>query len=487
MDNSEIQMAAPVLANFTDQVHTEVHDNTTTEANNGTHSDSDVEEVNDSHDDSDASSNSDMESYEDFEEVYKAKIEQLLHDIGLESFSVDCIQHGDCWQNCVYALKSTNDSNEQYILRVPVLPEFRESDGVCEAIEDDAVVLGYLADKLPVPRVKAYSVSKDNVLKKPYTIQTRLPGMSLDEVWVELSVADKMAITDQFVELLAKIQSIRFATAGILTASSSLPTSTSDCAVSATPTVETFHADVKEDFHAVEDLHTRLMQERAGSDLKSLLTSHINGWIAQEVNEDESFALSPLRFLLEMIEELDQEGAFKNAPFPIVLHHWDLEARNIMVEKINEEWKICGVIDWDTALAVPRPLARRAHDWIWDYDFEGFTGYYNNDHHPNVFLTDEQMALKAHFDAKAAATLDGYLEDAYGHGRWLRRIWMFAANGLGSMWYLDLVKELEADWKARSKVGTFPSSDSKVFFERALYWAVNFKGCVAGPIMRRWL
>ena len=474
MDSSEIQKAAPVLAKSIDQDHTEVNGEKTTEVKDDTQSDCNIAEVKDSLDDSNASSDSDMESYEDFEEVYKAKIEQLLHDIGLKASSVECIQHGDIWQNCVYALKSINDSNEQYILRVPVLPEFRESDGVCEAIENDAAVLRYLADKLPVPRVKAYSVFKNNVLNKPYTIQTRLPGMSLNEIWDELNVTDKMAITDQFVELLANIQSFQFTTAGIFTPPPSLATSTSDCA--ATPSIKIFHKDVMEDLHAIEDLDAQIVQERTGPNLKALLTSHIHGWIAQEEKKDKSFVISSLHFLLAMIEELDHEGAFKNTPFPIVLHHWDLEARNIMVEKTSDDrWKICGVIDWDGAHAIPRPLARKPHDWIWDYDCEGFTGYFDNDHHPNLLLSEEQLALKTHFDTKAAAALDAYLEDAYGHGRWLRRIWLFAKNGLGSMWYLDLAKELERDWKARPKVEAFPSSGSKAFFERALHWALSLE------------
>ena len=462
MDTSEIQTAAPVLAKFMEQEHS-------TEIN---HLDSDIGAANNSQGDCSASSDSDEGSYEFFKKRI-AKIEQLLHDIGMEDFSVECIQHGDCFLNGVYELESTKNSNEQYILRVPVLPDFRKSDGACEAIENDAVILDYLADKLPVPRVKTYSVHKNNAMNKPYTIQTKLSGTSLDNVWDELSVADKMAITDQFVELLAKIQSIEFPTAGTFAANPSLPPSTSDSTIGATPSIEIFHEDVEEDID--DPSMQELKHDRAGSDLKALLTSHIKGWMAQESKVEQSFAISSLHFLLEMIDELDQECAFKNAPFPIVLHHWDLEARNIMVEKINDEWKICGVIDWDGALALPRPLARRPHDWIWDYDCEGFTGYFDNDHHPGVNLSEEQLALKTHFDAKAAAALDGYLEDAYGHGRWLRRIWLFARNGLGSMWYLDLAKELERDWKARPKREMFPAAESKVCFERVLHWVVTLE------------
>ena len=41
-------------------------------------------------------------------------------------------------------LTSIDNPEEQYVLRVPVCPEFRESDGVCEDIESDAALLDYL-------------------------------------------------------------------------------------------------------------------------------------------------------------------------------------------------------------------------------------------------------------------------------------------------------------------------------------------------------
>ena len=41
-----------------------------------------------------------------------------------------------------------------------------------------------------------------------------------------------------------------------------------------------------------------------------------------------------------------------------------------------------------------------------------FTGYLDNDHHSHTKLSEEAIALKAYFDAKAAAVFPDYLEDA---------------------------------------------------------------------------
>ncbi|KAL8697066.1 MAG: hypothetical protein Q9224_002484, partial [Gallowayella concinna] len=350
--------------------------------------------------------------------------------------------HGYSYQNCVYGLTSPNDTEEQYILRIPVLPEL-DDDGRCEDIENDAALLGFLYGKLPVPRVKTFYSTKDNVLEKPYTIQTRLPGISLDEVYDDLSYEEKAGIVDQFVELLAKVESVTFATAGTFAAAPDLPSSNNGPLIA-------FFNEGDEKFMK----HPMVARDRRGSDLKTFLLSHINGWIRKEYRKEKSYTLESLTFMLTMIDDLTLEGAFDATPHPIVLHHWDLEPRNLMVEKIAGAWKIRGIIDWDAAVALPRPLTRRAPDWIWDFDSEGFTGYLDNDHHPkpDAELSTENSALKAHFKARAAEKLEGYLEDAYGQGVWLRRLWTFARSGIESMWYIDLVKELEVDWKKSLEV-----------------------------------
>ena len=399
---------------------------------------------------------------------YLPMIERLLFDIGLLGISVEALQHGYSFQNCVYALKSSEDDKEQYVLRVPVSPDFRETDEKCVAIENDVTILGFLVDKLPVPRVKAYSATKENALNAPLTVQTRLPGRSLDQIYSELDHKDKLEIVDRFVELLARLESVTFATAGTLTTSSPLPAAMSDFSPTAAPLVAIFD-DGDADF--VKE--PKVLQDRAGPDVRSFLVSQLNGWIQKEINdegEQESLTLPSLRQLLVIIDEMDLQKAFKDGPYPVVLHHWDLEARNIMVDKSSGTWRICGVIDWDDAHALPRPLARRPPAWIWDFDPEAFTGYLDNDHHPNDNLSDENLALKSYFDAKAAAALPNYLEDAYGRGRWLRRIGTFARSGADNMWYIELIKQLQKDWAARPKPVVPQPERPKDLWEKSLRW-----------------
>ena len=303
-----------------------------------------------------ASVASDVSEMEPFPH-YLPKIERLLFDIGLLGFSVEVLQHGYSFQNCVYALRSSKDDKEQYVLRVPVSPDFRETDEKCVAIENGVIILGFLGDKLPVPRVKAYSATKDNALNAPFTVQTRLSGRSLDQIYGDLDHKDKLEIVDRVVELLARLESVTFATAGTLTASSPLPATISDFSLTAAPSVAVFDEG---DTDFVKE--PKVLQDRAGPDVKSFLVSHLSGWIQKEINdqgEQGSLTLPSLRQLLLIIDEMDLQKAFKDGPYPVVLHHWDLEARNIMVDKSSGTWRICGIIDWDDALALPRPLARK--------------------------------------------------------------------------------------------------------------------------------
>ena len=385
---------------------------------------------------------------------YKPRIEELLRSIGLVGFAIEEIQHGYQYQNCVYGLASSDDPSEHYVIRIPVLPDL-DDDEKCEAIENDAVLLEYLADKLPVPGVRTYDSTKANVLHKPYSIQSRLSGVSLDQVWDDMSYAAKIEIVDQFVDLMGKVESVQFAAAGTFSAFSSRSDSANDATLTAAPAIS-FFDEGDEEFMQ----HPHVAYDRSGLDLKLLLISHIEGWIQKENKREKSYSLRSLEFLLSMISDLDREGAFKSRHFPVILHHWDLEPRNIMVSKTaDRNWKITGIIDWDSALAVPRPLARRAPDWIWDFNSVGFTGYLDNDHQPkpDSELSAENSALKEYFELKASAMLDGYAEDTYGNGRWLRRIWTFARSGVDSMWYIDLVKELERDWTARPKLAPSPT------------------------------
>ena len=410
-----------------------------------------------SDDESIASDDSEMEPFS----VYLPKIEQLLRDISLEGFTVEPIQHGYDFQNCVYALKSSGIEEEQYILRVPVFlsSESFDSERYLPMLSNVAL-LNSLAETLTVPRVKAYSATKDNALEKPFMVQVRLPGQSLDKAWPELTHADKLDIVDRFVELLAKHEATTYATAGGFEAPSGIPSSMNDFATpaAAIPIIKPFDEG---DETFLEN--PQVLRDRAGADVKALVISHLNGFIAMDIKKEgagNEFLAPKLRGLLAIIDELDREGAFAARSHIINLHHWDLEPRNIMVSKDNDTWRITGVIDWDDTQANSRVLTRKPPSWIWDFDDEEVEGCMDCDFHSIFPLTENNMALKNRFDAKAAEALPDYMDEAYGTGQWLRRVWLFAKGQIDSSFILDLLEETLENWENRPKpTATRPVSE----------------------------
>ena len=402
---------------------------------------------------------SEMEPFED----YKPKLEKLLEDLKLPECSIESLQHGYNFQNCVYALTSLTDPSDQYIVRVPGFDG--EVNERCSEIDDGVCVLKYLKDKLPVPEIKNFSATPDNSIEKPYTIQTKLAGQSLNHVYSSLDPAERRAMIDQYIDLLAKMESIRLPTAGSLVAPFPLPADAQGAAIPA-PSVNVFN---EYDPDPIED--PQILADRAGSSIKLLFKSLITKYIATELQSEadgyNAYVLPHWRRMETMLDEMEQEGYFRTTPEPIVMHHWDLEARNIMVAKnttTTGEWTITGLIDWDEAICLPRPLARKPPAWFWtwsDSDEDTSSEESDCDQYPDRELSEEEAALKAYFDRKVEERLPGYLEDAYRSGRLLRRLWVYIKDGLSKQWTIEPCEQLLAEWESTRR-GVSPPPEEEL-------------------------
>ncbi|KAL7271520.1 hypothetical protein RUND412_005720, partial [Rhizina undulata] len=102
-----------------------------------------------------------------------------------------------------------------------------------------------------------------------------------------------------------------------------------------------------------------------------------------------------------------------------VLHHCNLEPRNILVDRQGDEktWISTGILNWDNVLSVPSVITgippvslwRLSNDMSsWDDQADLPT--------PNQDITEKGHALKLHFDRKMEKRLPGYNEDAYDTG-----------------------------------------------------------------------
>ncbi|KAL9584820.1 MAG: hypothetical protein Q9212_001887 [Teloschistes hypoglaucus] len=260
---------------------------------------------------------------------YKLKIQRLLNDIGMPDYEAEVIQHSYDCQNCVYALNSPRRT-EQYILRVAVGVMLGRDN---QTIDNELALLNYLTWNLPVPRIKAYSLNVHNPVEGAYSVQTRIPGQALNKLWYHMTQREKYQIIDEMVKLLRHLEAITFPKAGEFVAASPPQETSNDYTTTAPPIVRSI-------FNESDDLATspRNLGNLAGLNLKRLLTTLLKNRIHHEKPDDSppDITLTPrFQALLDMLDDHKTLGAFSAQPFPIVLHHWDLEPRNIIVSRHN--------------------------------------------------------------------------------------------------------------------------------------------------------
>ena len=140
---------------------------------------------------------------------------------------------------------------------------------------------------------------------------------------------------------------------------------------------------------------------------------------------------------------------------PNVLHHWDFELRNIMVEGENGLYKVTGLLDWGSVLSVPLVLARKPPAWLW---FPGGKMTSSQDCTDLDLDVDEvelgPAELRTLFERKMEKRVGSkYLEDAFGKGRWIRRAWRFLLHGVGGWEDLEQFGRFVKEWDSYRESG----------------------------------
>jgi len=135
----------------------------------------------------------------------------------------------------------------------------------------------------------------------------------------------------------------------------------------------------------------------------------------------------------------------------------------------SKQLEITGVLDWDDVLVVPSVLARKPPVWLWDYSEDetlpsSVLANYDGDVDllpPELYnkasdrLSEEDLNAKQFFEeatcnqlygGSGPASREAYLDDAYGRGRWFRRLWRFALDGFSDSQHIDRFKNFDKDW-----------------------------------------
>ncbi|KEQ72645.1 hypothetical protein M436DRAFT_73581 [Aureobasidium namibiae CBS 147.97] len=358
-------------------------------------------------------------------------------------------------------------------------------------ILDEAVLYNLLEDVgIPAPRILAFDVGRRNALKFPYSIQTRLPGVTWISVIDDVPLKSQLLLADELTGIMARLQEVQFESSGRLQCDQKFDTPLQLSLASSS-------REIKEKLKiwgfpketgALMDSERTSPCQAVESSLYELLSFSVQDLLSRELQKVEpegpSELLVRMYFKLEdILQDMDHIGWFSDAdkaPSKSVLHHWDLEARNILVEQADSDssspWRITGVIDWDSPHALPPVLTMKPPIWLWDASDdaelpEDVQAYYDNDfdwmpleyyqkenaEHLNADGVEvkqrfEEAIVKALYSKRYGADAHAkYLDDAYGRGCWLRRIWRFASEGILTNSHHRRIEQLDREWTEYKK------------------------------------
>ncbi|KAJ4371993.1 hypothetical protein N0V83_003766 [Neocucurbitaria cava] len=308
----------------------------------------------------------------------------------------------------------------EYVLRIP---RFEYA-----WVEHDIAVLLFLADKnIPVPKITSFTLSSNNAIGSPYTIQPRLPGQP--KTGLDLTIPQRISLARDLGSALAEMSQLRSSCpgsldpAGILNGSSHFQTLRFQC-----PLRNSFRPGSGEPF-----------TPSAPQSVYDFLVSQIARQRAYDLTLHRE-ATNPWKGLGKITDELNKMGLFHDDTY--YLTHMDLMPRNILVNVTSPTTaRLSGIMDWDEAVFAPAFLNCCPPSWLWD--FEGDEDLDEKVANETPADPEVQAVKKAFEDAVGSQ----YLTYAYStEYRLARTICLLAITGLHSNDETYMARDVIDEW-----------------------------------------
>lgn len=352
----------------------------------------------------------------------------------------------------------TTQGPTQYVLRI--------SRFTCNRPERELAIHRYVQEHTSIPTAEIISSdpTTENVLEMPYVVQIRLPGNSLLCLFNTLNHEQKKDIVEQWARVILELQAVKNSKAGLV--------------------------ETTKDNHGAETYNVRLWDTTpelakdidnvdATSDrtVLNMFLTQFKRWEMSDLQCDPDMTWCEEYYsrLSSVAAEMDAAGLFSDNHHHLC--HCDLEARNAMVEVLDDSSaEITGILDWDSAVFAPIFVSCKPPMWFWAWsDDEEEDELQAND----IPVDLEQRELKQIFEDIVGPD---YLKYAYQpEYRLARKLFTVAVNGLRTTYdAIQVADEVIEDWaalKARSgcpePTSTNDSDDSELSLKRFEDISVN--------------
>ncbi|KAJ5720282.1 uncharacterized protein N7483_008216 [Penicillium malachiteum] len=207
--------------------------------------------------------------------------------------------------------------------------------------------------QIPVPEVIKFDITLRNVLERPYMLQVRIPGKSLDFTYHDLPHQTKCAIATRVGGVFASLHSIRSVVAG-------------------RPTISLKEIKVSRFRDPEEHWCTRVPElvpyedGPASQSTFDLIYAIIAPQLDREIVRNERIEkINYLQNILTVASEMHESSVWGEDGY--CLCHLDLALRNIMADKpnITNPSGITGILDWDSAVFAPLVMSCTPPRWLW--------------------------------------------------------------------------------------------------------------------------
>jgi len=284
---------------------------------------------------------------------------------------------------------------------------------------------------VPAPKIKTFSLSTNNPLGSRFTMQPRVPGKSVEEVYLDLNTAQRISFARDLGLALKEMSKLRSSCPGNLDPNSILS-----------------------GFPNVPILHLQCPPRNARHPASNESTSHsepmsVYDFIKSQLTRQRAYDISlhrthldPWRHFAHIIDILHAQNLFHDNAY--YLTHMDFEPRNILVTTASPvSAHLSAILDWDEALFAPVFLNCRPPSWLWD--FEGGDDEELDESVACVEPVDEDLRrVKAAFEE---AVGDEYLSYAYmPEYRIARDVTRLAITGIGSNEDYESAERVLREW-----------------------------------------